>query len=150
MYLVFNVSLTTFLVCPLIIGTSVEERARERTFATSVRLTRPQWVTRSVTEGSARGDGKEKQNNFSFPLPLTLPFSRFRNIPHRLWCPVNKIICISPLTLFLIYHSAFDWKLRQKYHCCPLVCSPVCSAICQNISQRIFWCNMYENGLVWL
>ena len=37
-----NVSLTTFLVCPLIIGTSVEERAPERTFATPVRVTRPQ------------------------------------------------------------------------------------------------------------
>ena len=41
-YLVLNVSLTTFLVCPLIIGTSVEERAPERTFAIPVRLTRPQ------------------------------------------------------------------------------------------------------------
>ena len=61
-------------------------------------------VTRSVTEGSARGDGKEKkEKNFSFPSPLALPFSRFGNIPHRLWSLVNKIICISPLTLFLIY-----------------------------------------------
>ena len=41
-YLVLNVSLTTFLVCPLIIGTSVEERAPKRTFATPVRVTRPQ------------------------------------------------------------------------------------------------------------
>ena len=133
-----NVSLTTFLVCPLIIGTSVEERAPERTFATPVRVTRSP-VTRSVFEGSARGDGKEKQKNSSFPSPLALPFSRFGNTPHRLWPPVNKIICIPPLTLFLIYHSAFDWKQRQKYHCCPLVCSPVCSAICQNISQNIYW-----------
>ena len=41
-YLVLNVSLTTFLVCPIIIGTSVEERAPERTLATSVRVTRPE------------------------------------------------------------------------------------------------------------
>ena len=52
-------------------------------------------------EGSARGDGEEKQKNSSFPSPLALPFSGFGNIPHRLWSPVNKIICIPPLTLFL-------------------------------------------------
>ena len=144
-----NVSLTTFLVCPLIIGTSVEERAPERTFATPVRVTRPE--SREACSKGARGVmGRKSRKNSSFPSPLALPFSRFGNTPHRLWSPVNKVSCIPPLTLFLIYHSAFDWKQRQKYHCCPLVCSPVCSAICQNISQNIYWRNMYENGLVWL
>ena len=52
-YLVLNVSLTTFLVCPLIIGTSVEERAPERTFATPVRVARPQ--SREACSKGARG-----------------------------------------------------------------------------------------------
>ena len=63
-----NIFLTTFLVCPLIIGTSVEERAPERTFATSVWVTRPQ--SREECSKGARGVMGRKAEKF-FLLPIT-------------------------------------------------------------------------------
>ena len=64
---------------------------------------------------------------------------------YRTECSQNVVSCKYTCILFilfittyvlndmlLIFLTAFDWKQRQKYHCCELVRSPVCSAVRQS------------------